>query len=173
MSFIAWTLHRRHLRPLALLVAIPLAAVVGGVVDARQVASAASTPQPQRIDLAAGYPSFAHGYRLSLTEAVLPPGTGFPPHRHPGMQVAYVQSGTLQYTVFQGSVKIFRGHPGSSQELVRVLRAGQTGSIKTGQWIIETPSLHHKGANMGHKPVIILLATLLRSNEPPAIPVTP
>ena len=88
-------------------------------------------------------------------------------------QVAYVQSGTLQYTVFQGKVKIFRGHPGSSQKLVRVLRRGQTGSIKAGEWIIETPSLHHKGANMGHKRVGILLATLLRSDEPPAIPVTP
>jgi hypothetical protein len=173
MRFIARTLRRRHLRVLALLVVISLAAVVGGLVEARRIASAASAPQPQRINLAAGYPSFANGYRLSLTEAVLPPGAGFPPHRHPGMQVAYVQAGTLQYTVFQGRVKIFRGHPGSSQELVRVLRAGQTGSIKTGQWIIETPTLHHKGANTGRKRVIILLATLLRSKEPPAIPVTP
>lgn len=172
MPFLA-TLHRCHLRVLALLVAIPLAGVLGGLAEARRVTSAASPPQPQRIDLAAGYPSFAHGYRLSLTEAVLPPGTGFPPHRHPGMQVAYVRSGTLQYTVFQGKVKIFRGHPGSSQKLVRVLRAGQTGSIKAGEWIIETPTLHHKGANVGHTRVVILLATLLRSNEPPAIPVTP
>lgn len=173
MSFIAWTGHRRHVRVLALLVAIPLAAVIGGLLEANWEASAASAPQPHRIDLAAGYPSFAHGYRLSLTEAVLPPGTGFPPHRHPGMQVAYVRSGTLRYTVYQGTVKIFRGQPGSSQMLVRVLRAGQTGSIKAGQWIIETPSLHHKGANVGHKRVVILLATLLRSNEPSAIPVTP
>jgi hypothetical protein len=157
---------------LALLVAIALAAVLGGLVE-RRIASAASAPQAQRIDLAAGYPSFARGYRLSLTEAVLPPGAGFPPHRHPGMQVAYVQSGTLQYTVFQGTVKIFRGHPGSSQKLVRVLRAGQTGSIRAGQWIIETASLHHKGANVGRKRVVILLATLLRSDKPPAIPVTP
>lgn len=173
MPFVVWTLRRRHLRLIALVMVLPLAAVVGGLVEASRIASAASAPQPQRIDLAAGYPSVAPGYRLSLTEAVLPPGAGFPPHRHPGMQVAYVQSGTLQYTVFQGKVKVFRGHPGSSQTLVRVLRAGQTGSIKAGEWIIETPSLHHKGANMGRKRVVILLATLLRSNEPPAIPVTP
>jgi Cupin domain len=173
MSFVAWTARRRPLRVLALVVAILLGAVVGGLIEARRAASAASEPQPQRIDLAAGYPSFARGYRLSLTEALLPPGAGFPPHRHPGMQVAYVQSGTLQYTVFRGRVKIFRGHPGTSQKLVRVLRAGQTGSIKAGEWIIETPSLHHKGANVGHKRVVILLATLLRSDEPPAIPVTP
>jgi Cupin domain len=173
MPLIGWTVGRRHRWVVALSVAVALAAFVGGVAQAGRTASASSAPQPQRIDLAAGYPSSARGYRLSLTEAVLPPGAGFPPHRHPGMQVAYVQSGTLQYTVFQGRVKIFRGHPGSSQKLVGVLRAGQTGSIKAGEWIIEIPSLHHKGANTGHKRVVILLATLLRSNEPPAIPVAP
>ena len=173
MSLSAWTVRHRNLRLVAVLVATGLAAAVGGLIQAGRTASAASASQAQRINLAAGYPSFARGYRLSLTEAVLPPGSGFPPHRHPGMQVAYVLSGTLQYTVFQGKIKIFRGHPGVSQKLVRVLRAGQTGSILAGEWIVETPSLHHKGANVGHKRVVILLATLLRSNEPPAIPVTP
>jgi len=173
MSFIVRTVSHRRLRAAALVIAIPAAAVVGGVVEAGRAASAAPAPTAQRIDLAAGYPSFARGYRLSLTEAVLPAGSGFPPHRHPGMQVAYVQSGTLTYRVFQGKVKIFRGHPGSTQKLVRVLHAGQTGSIKPGQWLIETPSLHHQGVNAGHKRVVILLASLLRSDEPPAIPVTP
>ncbi|MFL5862902.1 MAG: cupin domain-containing protein [Solirubrobacteraceae bacterium] len=168
-----WAVGRRHRWVVALFVAGAVAAVAGGVVQMGGAASASSVPQPRRIDLAAGYPSFARGYRLSLTEAVLPPGAGFPAHRHPGMQVAYVQSGTLQYTVFRGRLKIFRGHPGSSQKLVGVLRAGQTGSIRAGEWIVETPSLHHRGANTGHKRVVILLATLLRSDEPPAIPVAP
>ena len=173
MSFIVRTLRSRRLRAAALLAAIPAAAVVGGLVEAGRAASPVSAPTAQRIDLAAGYPSFARGYRLSLAEAVLPAGAGFPPHRHPGMQVAYVRSGTLKYTVFQGRVKVFQGHPGSSQKLVRILRAGQTGSIKTGQWLIETPSLHHQGVNAGHKRVVILLASLLRSDQPAAIPVTP
>jgi hypothetical protein len=54
-----------------------------------------------------------------------------------------------------------------------VLRAGQTGSIRTGEWIIETPSLWHRGSNVGRKRVLILLATLLREDKPPAIPITP
>jgi quercetin dioxygenase-like cupin family protein len=166
-----WTARGRHRRVAGLLSALVLAAVIGSAVEA--IASAASPSQPQRIDLAAGYPSFARGYRLSLTEAVLPPGAGFPPHRHPGMQVAYVETGTLQYTVYKGRVKVFRGHPGTTQKLVRVIRAGQTGSIKAGQWLIETPSVHHKGANTGKRRVVILLATLLRKDKPPAIPVTP
>jgi hypothetical protein len=89
------------------------------------------------------------------------------------MQVSYIESGRLQFTVFRGSVKVFRGHPGTTQKLVRVLRAGQTGAITAGEWIIETPRLWHRGANVGRKRVVILLATLLASDEPPAIPVMP
>ncbi len=110
---------------------------------------------------------------MSLTEAVLPPGAAFPPHRHPGMQVAYIESGTLKFTVFRGSVKVFRGPPGTTQRLVRVIRAGHTGSIRPGEWIIETPSVWHQGANAGRKRVLILLAALLRDDKPPAIPVKP
>src|SRR5438309_4647230 len=99
MPFITWAVRCRRYGVVAVLVGVALAAVASGLFQAGRTASAASVHQPQRIDLAAGYPSFVRGYRLSLTEAVLPPGAGFPPHRHPGMQVAYVQSGTLQYTV--------------------------------------------------------------------------
>lgn len=173
MLFSACAVTSRHRRVIALFVVMLLIASVGGVVMAGGGASAANPPMAQRIDLAAGLPSFAPGYRLSLTEAIVPPGAGFAPHRHPGMQVAYIESGTLQFTVFRGKVKVFRGHPGATQKLVRVLRAGHTGSIRTGEWIIETPSVWHRGANVGRKRVLILLATLLREGKAPAIPVTP
>jgi quercetin dioxygenase-like cupin family protein len=173
MLSITWNVIRRRVRVLTLLVAIPVTAGVTALVVAGRSASAASPPAALRIDLAAGSPSFAPGYRLSLTEAIVPPGGAFPAHRHPGMQVAYIESGTLQFTVYRGKVNVFRGHPGASQKLVRVLRAGRTGSIRTGEWIIETPSLWHRGANVGRKRVVILLATLLRADKAPAIPVVP
>jgi mannose-6-phosphate isomerase-like protein (cupin superfamily) len=170
---IKWNVIRRHARLFTLLVAIAVTAAVTALVVMGRSASAASAPAALRSDLAAGSPSFAPGYRLSLTGAVVPPGGAFAPHRHPGMQVAYIQSGTLQFTVYRGKVNIFRGHPGASQKLVRVLRAGRTGSIRAGEWIIETPSLWHRGANVGRKRVVILLATLLRADKGPAIPVVP
>ena len=171
--FSTWSIRSRQIGVLALLVAVLVVASVGGLIVSRGRASASNTKTAQRIDLAAGLPSFAPGYRLSLTEAVLPPGAAFPPHRHPGMQVAYIKSGTLQFTVFRGSVPVFSGQPGTTQKLIRVLRRGQTGSVRAGEWIIETPSLWHRGANAGRKRVVILLATLLREHEPAAIPVTP
>jgi hypothetical protein len=89
------------------------------------------------------------------------------------MQVSYIESGTLQFTVYRGHVNVFTGQPGPSKRLVRVLRAGQTGYIKAGQWLIETPSLWHRGANVGRKRVVIRLATLLRRGLPAAILVKP
>jgi hypothetical protein len=136
-------------------------------------AAPASPPQAVRVDLASGLPAFAPGYRLALTRAVIPAGGAFPPHRHPGMQVAYIQSGTLHFTVFRGVVKVYRGNADGSERLVRTLTAGQAGSIVQGEWLVETPAVWHQGANRGHKAVVILLATLLRAHEAPAIPVKP
>jgi hypothetical protein len=135
--------------------------------------SVAGVPTAKRVDLAAGLPAGAPGYQLALTKAIVPSGAAFPPHRHPGWQVAFIESGTLQFTVYRGRVKIFSGQPGVARRLVRILRPGQTGSIRTGQWLVETPSLWHRGANRGRKRVVILLATLLRRGQPPAIPVKP
>jgi hypothetical protein len=175
----------RRVRVLSLLAAVFAVVAVGALLQAGRSASAAGKPAARasasvpagptatRINLAAGLPARAPGYQLSLTKAIVPAGASFPPHRHPGWQVAYIESGTLQFTVYRGQVRIFSGEPGKSQKVVRVLRAGQVGYIKTGQWLVETPSLWHKGANVGRKRVLILLATLLRKGEPPAIPVKP
>jgi len=160
--------RRRNLLTATLVVTVACLATAAGILAAARTKAA-----PQRFDLAAGFPSFARGYQLSLTTAIIPPGAGFPPHRHPGMQVSYVERGTLQFTVYRSHVDVFSGTPGESQKLVRVIRAGQTGYIRAHQWIIETPSLWHRGANVGRTRVVIRLATLLRKGEPAAIPVKP
>jgi hypothetical protein len=91
MLFSAWTITGRRWRVVGLLVAMLVIAPVGGLIVAGRGARAADAPTAQRIDLASGLPGFAPWYRLSLTEATVPPGAGFAPHRHPGMQVAYIR----------------------------------------------------------------------------------
>jgi quercetin dioxygenase-like cupin family protein len=145
----------------------------GVAVATAHTAAHSSASKATRVDLAAGMPSFARGYQLSLTRAVIPPGGSFPPHRHPGMQVSYVESGRLQFKVFRGAVKVYRGIADGSQKLVLTIRAGRTGSISPGEWIVENQHLWHQGANAGRQPVVILLATLLQTGKPPSIPVTP
>jgi hypothetical protein len=75
--------------------------------------------------------------------------------------------------VRQGQVVVRSGESDQRPRVVRTIRGGQTGRIRTGQWIVEQPSDIHQAANRGRRAVTIAIATLLRTGAPPATPVTP
>lgn len=58
-------------------------------------------------------------------------------------------------------------------KLVRRIKAGQTGRIGAGRWIVEQPNEKHHAANRGKRPVVIYLSTLFRKGTPPSIPDVP
>ena len=118
-------------------------------------------------------PAGGSGRTLALSRVRIPAHTRLGLHRHPGTQIAYVQAGTLTYTVRAGAaVTVYRGPADQDPEVVRRIAAGQTGNVHTGEWVIEQPSSVHFGANRGEEPVRILLATLFKNGRPPSIPVT-
>ncbi len=117
-------------------------------------------------------PRGADGRTLSLSRVTIPPRTALGLHRHPGNQVAYLQRGTLTYTVRSGAVKVYRGEGGASR-LVRTIRAGDTGVVRAGEWLVERPRDVHIGANRGDRPVVVLLASLFTTGSPASIPVEP
>jgi quercetin dioxygenase-like cupin family protein len=117
-------------------------------------------------------PAGARGRTLALSRVTIPADTQLGLHRHPGTQIAYIQSGTLTYTVRTGVVRVYRGTADQDPEVVRRIGAGQTGEVHTGEWVIERPDDVHFGANDGDRPVRILLATLFKTGRPPSIPVT-
>ena len=131
------------------------------------VAPAVRTVLAQAVD-----PVGAHGRTLALSRVTIAPHTRLALHRHAGTQVAYIESGTLTYTVRTGAVPVFRGAADQSPRLVRRVTAGHTGTVAAGEWVIEQPSTIHFGANRGSKPLVILLATLFTDGAPAAIPVT-
>jgi hypothetical protein len=153
--------------------AVAVLALVGLAVFLGTSRGSSTPPTAVRIPLATGFPSFAPGRQLSLMRVEVPPGTAFAPHRHPGMQVAYVVKGTLSYTVYRGAVKVYKGPADGTQTLVETISAGHSGSIGAGEWLVETPEVWHAGGNKTKKPVEILLAALLSSKLPVAIPVKP
>lgn len=114
----------------------------------------------------------APGRTLILSKVVVEPGAKLALHHHLGTQVARIQSGTLNYTVRQGSVVVRRGESDQSPKLVREIKAGQTARLKPGEWIVEQPSDIHEAANRGSSPVVIYLATLLKTGAPPSTPVS-
>jgi quercetin dioxygenase-like cupin family protein len=116
-------------------------------------------------------PSGARGETLGLSRVVIPANAQLALHVHPGTQIAYIDKGTLTYTVRTGAVNVYRGQADKHPRLVRRLIAGQTAKIRAGQWVIEKPHVQHFGANRSSQPVVILAATLLKNGQPPAIPV--
>jgi quercetin dioxygenase-like cupin family protein len=103
---------------------------------------------------------------------VIPPGTVIPSHFHDGTQVPYIQSGVLSYSVETGSVTVMKGLADQNPTVVRKVKAGQTATIRPGQWFIEQPNEHHHAVNHGSEKIVVLQATLLRNGAPAATPVS-
>ena len=114
----------------------------------------------------------APGRTMVLSRVEVEPGARLPLHHHLGTQIARVESGTLTYTVRQGSAAVREGEADQQPRLVRAIKAGQTARIRAGQWLVEQPSDIHEAANRGSEPVVIYLSTLLKSGAPPSTPVT-
>ena len=143
-------------------------AALGGAGAALAISATSEPPAPKYNSLARVVnPIGAPGRALGLSRVVIQPGAKIPLHLHQGTQLGYIQKGTLTYTVETGRAKVMRG-PGDAGKLVRVIKAGQTAKVRTGQWLIEQPSNHHRAANHGKTPVVILLSNLLLKNASPS-----
>ena len=109
------------------------------------------------------------GRTLGLSRVTIPVGASIRLHHHKGTQVSYIQSGVLTYTVKSGGVTVFSG-PADNPTVARKIKAGQTGQIRAGQWLVEQPSTVHRAANKGKAKIVIYLATLLKKGAPPSTP---
>lgn len=153
---------------LALLVAFALGAVLPG-------AFAQTKAAPTAIRNALAQSSHVQGApqrTMVLSRVEVEPGAKLALHHHLGTQVANIEAGTLTYTVRRGSVVVRKGESDQDPRTVRTIQAGQTAPIRSGQWIVEQPSDIHEAANRGSTPVVIYIATLLKTGAPPATPVT-
>lgn len=152
----------------AVLVAFALGAVLPGA-----LAQGGSEPTAVRSALAqSSEVQGAPGRTMVLSRVVVEPGAKLALHHHLGTQISRVAAGTLTYTVRQGSASLHEGDAEKEPRLVRVIKAGQTARIRSGQWLIEQPSDIHEAANRGSTPVVIYLSTLLKTGAPAATPVT-
>jgi quercetin dioxygenase-like cupin family protein len=164
-------MRNRKLRlPIALLlvVAFVLGAVWQSAFGRRPVRPSAIRVALAQTDDVRGAP----GRTMVLSRVLVEPGAALSLHRHQGTQIAHIQSGTLTYTVEQGSVVVHRGESDQGAQVVRTIEPGQTGRIAKGQWIVEQPSDVHRATNEGSTPVVIHIATLLKKGAPPSTPVS-
>lgn len=162
-------LHRRHLGPAILVAAaFALGALLPAAFGRSQSASTAVRRALAQTDSVQGAP----GRTMVLSKVVVQPGAQLALHHHLGTQIARVVAGTLTYTVRRGSAVVRSGEADQDPRLVRRIEAGQTARIRPGEWLVEQPSDIHEAANRGSAPVVIYLATLLKTGAPPSTPVT-
>lgn len=164
-----WGLKRRFPTVLALAVACATGAVLPAAFGQSSGEPTAVRDALAQTDHVRGAPDRT----LILSRVVVEPGAKLALHHHLGTQVARIESGTLTYTVQSGSVVVRRGESDQRPKTVRTIAAGQTARIRAGQWIVEQPSDIHRAANHGSTPIVIYLATLLKTGAPPATPVSP
>src|SRR3954467_10567424 len=116
---------------------LPRSAILAGALLVPAVAAGAyaagtheSASRATRTALAQAVdPTGARGRTLGLSRVTIPVHTRLGLHRHPGVQIAYVQKGTLTYTVKTGTVKVYRGAADQDPRVVRRVAAGETGTV--------------------------------------------
>jgi mannose-6-phosphate isomerase-like protein (cupin superfamily) len=162
------SLRKSHLLVvLALVCAFALGTVLPGALAEKKAPGAVRDAMAQT-----GKVQGAPKRTMVLSRVTVDPGAKLALHHHLGTQIAQVTRGTLTYTVRKGSAVVSEGQSDADPRVVRTIKAGQTGRVRSGQWIVEQPSDIHEAANRGTVPVVIYIATLLKTGAPPSTPVT-
>ena len=120
--------------------------------------------------LAVTEPMGAPGQELAVRLTTIAPDGGLVPHTHPGTQLIWLESGTLQLVVVDGEVPITRapnaGTPGPAETLV----SGQETVLNVGDSWVEAEGVVHYGINTGDEDAVLRVATLYPAGEPAAQP---
>lgn len=141
---------------------VVLIGAAGGVTVAQDATPEAPAGVVREV-LMAGEPDGAPGQVLELVRYEIPPQMTLPVHIHPGMQVAMVESGTLHYTVQEGTMDFTRANGTSGQ-----LHAGEEADFLPGDRLVERQGMVHFGENRTDEPVVLLVASLFEAGAPPS-----
>ncbi len=116
--------------------------------------------------LSSGLPAGAPGQELILLRFTFASGAVIPPHMHPGMQTAYVVSGTLGYTVFCGTALVTHSPKDGTAPRTEILPATGETFLTPGDSFVEVEGLRHAGRNAGPGPLVLLVSSLLTAGQP-------
>lgn len=114
-------------------------------------------------------PPGAPGRTLTLVRYTIAPGAKLSPHVHPGIQLAEIESGTLTYTVEEGTAII---HRGSATGPLEEITAPATTTLGPGDTVAEVDGMVHFGANDTGSPIVINATLLTVDGEDLAVPAT-
>lgn len=116
--------------------------------------------------LVTGKPAAAPGKLLELQRVTIPAHVKLPVHMHPGMQAAWIASGTLHYTIVHGEAQITRAPVGGTPSPPESFTDGSETDLHPGDAVVEKEGLIHYAENQTDAPVEIFIASLLTQGMP-------
>ncbi|CAN5565047.1 hypothetical protein BH23CHL4_BH23CHL4_25650 [soil metagenome] len=150
------------------LAAILLAAAHASHLSAQDASPAATPAGPVGISatlMGTGQPASAPGLELSLRRITIAPGSGIPPHSHPGALVIFVEAGTWGYTALGGTIQLTRAAAEGTPAAVEDMPMGTEVILNPGDWLfVEDPEDDIR--NAGEDDVVLFVAGLTRIGEP-------
>jgi quercetin dioxygenase-like cupin family protein len=170
---------RHRLLPTPLLALIAVFALTG--LFASGLAAQEATPGPiAAIELAPGFtvevfagaPSDrAPGQTVYLARFVFQPGAEIFPHSHPGTTVLGVQSGSLGWTLLEGTAHVVRGAAaGATGPTEDLTEPGSEVVLEPGDAIFYEDDVVHTARGAGDEETVVLGTLLLTSGEPLLMP---
>ena len=113
--------------------------------------------------LSSSHPLAAPGETLELVQYTIPGRATLPVHKHPGVQMATVESGALTYHVVDhGEVTVTRAD-GSEDTIT----PGNFATFTVGDSWVEPVGMVHYAENLTDEPVVLMSTSLLDDHEPP------
>jgi quercetin dioxygenase-like cupin family protein len=171
-------MHHRLPRP-RLLALIALFALAGLV--APGLAAQEATPGPITVtelapgftvEVFAGAPSDrAPGQTVYLARFVIQPGAEIFPHSHPGLTVLGVASGSLGWTLLEGTAHIMRGAAaGATGPAEDLTEPGTEVILEPGDAIFYEDDIVHTARGAGDEETVVWGTFVLTSGEPLLMP---
>jgi len=121
-----------------------------------------STTAVIRHVLSSNHPLSAPGETLELVQYIIPAGAVLPVHKHPGVQMATVESGTLTYHVVSHGDAIVTRANGHEE----VIGPDEVTTFTVGDSWVEPVGMVHYAENRTAQPVILISTSLLDEHEP-------
>ena len=169
-------MHRaRTFVPMLAIASLALLASVAALPRSQAAPSAAQVAPPRVITIApgvitqalsAGMPEAAPGRRLVLSRLTVEPGGIGPAHVHPGMTVAYVETGALGWTLLRCSATVTR----ADGTIEQVTEPGTEVVLGEGDAVTYDSYVAHGARGAADFPTVVLNARLVEADKPMIIP---
>jgi quercetin dioxygenase-like cupin family protein len=120
------------------------------------------TPQP----MGSGLPTSAPGLAMGLVRLTYEPGATLNSHTHPGASILFIESGTLTYTLIEGTATVTRASADPATPPATDPLAAGVIELNAGDSLFEDADVIHTANNAGDVPAVVTIANLLVAGEP-------